>query len=328
VDVVNNFFTQKTTNICDGDSVYLANAFQHVGGFYMDTLSSTTGCDSILETQLLVLKPDTTYFNGTSCDASQAGQFIEIHMNQWGCDSTTITTIIYVIADTTLLQTETCIPQEVGIFTDYFIAQNGCDSVVIETIVLVPSDTTLLSGETCDPTLSGIFSNTFLNSDGCDSLVIETITLLPSNNFVTTFFSCLPGDTGTVVLTLQNQFGCDSVLMSTTYLSLSDTCFETPIPKHVFIPNIFSPNLDGINDIFMIFSNPGGVSRIPLLRIFDRWGGLVFERYNFLPNDPQMGWDGTERGKMLQPGVFVWMIEIEYYDGKNESRSGNVTLVR
>ncbi|HRD82001.1 MAG TPA: gliding motility-associated C-terminal domain-containing protein, partial [Saprospiraceae bacterium] len=58
----------------------------------------------------------------------------------------------------------------------------------------------------------------------------------------------------------------------------------------LFAPNAFSPNDDGINDVFMLFGG-NGVERVAMLRIFDRWGNMMFEARDFLPGDPQFGWN-------------------------------------
>jgi hypothetical protein len=64
------------------------------------------------------------------------------------------------------------------------------------------------------------------------------------------------------------------------------------------------------------------------LRIFDRWGGLAFERVDALPNIPEHGWDGKANGEPINPGVFVWVAEVVYTDGKTETLTGDVTLLR
>ncbi len=96
--------------------------------------------------------------------------------------------------------------------------------------------------------------------------------------------------------------------------------------REVFIPNVFSPNNDGINDVLMIFGKPG-VSRIRRFAVFDRIGEQVFLQQEFQPDDPQYGWDGTFRGRMMTPGVFVWLAEIEYIDGAVQLFKGDATLV-
>jgi gliding motility-associated-like protein len=94
-----------------------------------------------------------------------------------------------------------------------------------------------------------------------------------------------------------------------------------------FVPNIFSPNQDGVNDIFYVQSNEQ-ITRVKSFRIFDRWGAVVFEEIDFLTNDPQHGWDGTYGGKELDPAVFVYAIIAETADGQQLVVKGDVALIR
>ncbi|HHM21583.1 MAG TPA: T9SS type B sorting domain-containing protein, partial [Bacteroidetes bacterium] len=96
----------------------------------------------------------------------------------------------------------------------------------------------------------------------------------------------------------------------------------------VFVPNAFSPNGDNINDRFRIFVNAEQVTEVKSFLIFNRWGETVFQFYGFDPNDPNTGWDGTFRGKPLNPAVFVWFAEVEFIDGSTRLFEGDVTLIR
>lgn len=72
-----------------------------------------------------------------------------------------------------------------------------------------------------------------------------------------------------------------------------------------------------------------GATHINYFRIFDRWGGLVFETTNGIPNETKWGWDGTDRyGKKLNGGVYVYMYEIVCLDRETITGKGNVTLVK
>jgi gliding motility-associated-like protein len=97
--------------------------------------------------------------------------------------------------------------------------------------------------------------------------------------------------------------------------------------RKVYIPNAFSANVDGSNDLFTVFAGPD-VERIRRLAIFDRWGNQVFERRNFPPNEPRLGWDGRFRGQLLDIGYFVYLVEIEFIDGEVELFEGGVHLLR
>jgi gliding motility-associated-like protein len=96
--------------------------------------------------------------------------------------------------------------------------------------------------------------------------------------------------------------------------------------RNVYAPNVFSPNGDNENDRFLIFGK--GVVDVRSLMVFDRWGTQVFGATHFPINDESAGWDGTFRGGALNPGVFVWVAEIEFVDGAVELFSGDVTLLR
>ncbi len=97
--------------------------------------------------------------------------------------------------------------------------------------------------------------------------------------------------------------------------------------ERIFIPNAFSPNGDGANDLFMIYAG-SDVRIIRNFRIFDRWGASLFSRNNFDPNDSQFGWDGIHKGKVVAPGVYVYYAEIEFEDGRVEVKSGDVTVMK
>ncbi len=98
--------------------------------------------------------------------------------------------------------------------------------------------------------------------------------------------------------------------------------------SNVFIPNVFSPNGDGNNDIFSIFSDLKSIERVRSFQIYNRWGEVVYEAYDFPTNNPAYGWDGIFRGELMNPGVFVYYAEIEYIDGRVELLKGDVTLMR
>jgi gliding motility-associated-like protein len=97
--------------------------------------------------------------------------------------------------------------------------------------------------------------------------------------------------------------------------------------KQFYVPNVFSPNDDGRNDLFSLFAKPGTVKVFKTFQIFDRWGEKVFSRQQFGADD-EVAWDGTLNGKPLNPGVFVWYVEVEFVDGAVQTFKGDVTLVR
>jgi len=97
--------------------------------------------------------------------------------------------------------------------------------------------------------------------------------------------------------------------------------------SRIYAPNAFSPNDDGINDIFSLFARSDDVEAYTL-RIYDRWGSLIFEQDTLAANVDREGWDGTIRGLEAHEGVYVYMAEVNYNDGTNETVTGEIVLLR
>lgn len=98
--------------------------------------------------------------------------------------------------------------------------------------------------------------------------------------------------------------------------------------RPVFVPTGFTPNGDSRNDLLTVLAREGLEADIRTFRIFDRWGEMVYEANDISPNQVNVGWDGTLRGEPLQPGVYLWFIELEYTDGLTETFKGQTTLIR
>jgi len=99
-------------------------------------------------------------------------------------------------------------------------------------------------------------------------------------------------------------------------------------PK-IYIPNAFSPyDNDGINDFFFPFAKENSVTKFNSLQIYSRWGELVYEVYDFPPNDPDFGWDGLHNGQKMNTAVFAYWTEAELIDGSTVILEGDVTLMR
>ncbi|MCB0608567.1 MAG: choice-of-anchor L domain-containing protein [Lewinella sp.] len=97
----------------------------------------------------------------------------------------------------------------------------------------------------------------------------------------------------------------------------------------LYVPNAFSPNGDGFNDLLHIFpESDSNLRRIKSFRLFDRWGALIYQKNNFLPLPDIPLWDGTFNGRPMQPGVFVWLLIAELHDGSEKVLSGDVLLFR
>jgi gliding motility-associated-like protein len=119
----------------------------------------------------------------------------------------------------------------------------------------------------------------------------------------------------TVTLTVVDTNGCVSTIIRRDFVKVEE-------PIRVFIPNAFSPNGDGQNDVFFIVTNL--VERIQL-QIFDRWGNVIYET-----NDLNFRWDGYDylRGEPCPEGAYPYYLKVELYDGRKLERQGTITLIR
>lgn len=99
--------------------------------------------------------------------------------------------------------------------------------------------------------------------------------------------------------------------------------------RNVYIPNAFSPDGDGINDEFRLFTCTG-VRGVNFARVFDRWGEIVFDSDDIAVNcfDGAALWDGRKGGKPASPGVYVYIIEVEFLDDVTLIFRGDVTVLR
>ncbi|MCG8328318.1 MAG: gliding motility-associated C-terminal domain-containing protein [Chitinophagales bacterium] len=126
-----------------------------------------------------------------------------------------------------------------------------------------------------------------------------------------------PEETQLYTLTAETSEGC---------LTSADILVNVIIPeREIYLPNVFSPNGDGRNDVFKPFSGEDYI--ISMFRVFDRWGGLLYEEEGATLASVE-GWDGTSQGLDVMPGVYLYVIEIEYEEGDTEVISGDVTLIR
>jgi gliding motility-associated-like protein len=139
-------------------------------------------------------------------------------------------------------------------------------------------------------------------------------------------YSCLscPSPTAKVIFdecltcAATNIYGC---------VSTDTVCIKTFCPSaEVFIPNAFSPDGDGINDVLMVQGR--GLKMVKSFRIFSRWGEMVFEKTNFLPGDAAAAWDGRVRGKPASPDVYVYVCEVICERGIPATYKGNVAILK
>jgi gliding motility-associated-like protein len=207
-----------------------------------------------------------------------------------------------------------------GTYTPKIIDANGCEFVVAPVVVTQPDpilvdlgpDIRILFGRDTQllATVQNARGNTEYAWSQADSIWISCLDCRnPSvyNLEFPTYFE--------VVVT--DEFGCtaqDQILVSVEKF------------RKVYVPTGFSPNDDFNNDRLLVHGQSG--SKALDFKVFDRWGEMVFQLKDFPFNDDSQGWDGTFRGQACEPGVYVWVLEVEYIDGVREIYKGNTTLIR
>ncbi len=209
-----------------------------------------------------------------------------------------------------------------GVYRDTFSGSSGCDSIRVVELEVVPNyfstiDVDLCHGDGYEGYFdSGIYVDTLMSVYGCDS--IRSIDLQVQEEIVTFVETNTCSEDsgghqlpGTYIDTLTSSAGCDSI--RTLVLAGASR----------FIPNVFSPNQDNINDIFEVFTFPDSQLALTYFVIFDRMGNMVYESRNW-----PIRWDGKDnRGRYYNPAVFTYLLK--YICGHEEViEPGNITLIR
>lgn len=237
--------------------------------------------------------------------------------NVAGCDSIhninlSFSTAIQVTTTVSICEGDTYIFEDNTLTTDTLICEtlmalNGCDSIACLNLSVKPSPTldlgeefSLPSGNTAILSATGQQYESYLWSNGATTQAI-TIT-----------------SAGIYRLTISDENGCEAF----------DEVTITEGEEFVFfVPNVFTPNDDGVNDYFSIYAVPGRLNVVNL-KIFDRWGELVFNKSDFYAGIPSLGWDGKFKGQPMQSEVFVYLLEVRWMNGRKEITSGEITLLR
>jgi gliding motility-associated-like protein len=168
--------------------------------------------------------------------------------------------------------------------------------------VITIGDSTLLAAE-INLDSSQLMSVRWLDPVLCDSCLSNVVAPLHSTIYE---------------IEIEDIFGC--IARDAVYVIVEERA-------KFFIPNIFSPNGDGTNDRFGLMTHPG-VERVLNFTIFDRWGDVVYFQKDFDGSDASISWDGMAEGKEVNPGVFVYLIELKLITGRSEIFTGTLTLIK
>jgi gliding motility-associated-like protein len=316
-----------TQAVCEGGS-YLG---YKASGTYVDTLRAANGCDSIRTLNLTVLPRKTSTLTRSICQGqsflgyTRSGTYTDTVQAANGCDSIR-----------TLVLTVLALPQP-NLGTDRSICAG-------QSHTLQPGSfaSYLWSDGSTGPQLRvstpGVYWVQVSNGacTGADTFLLQSLYPVPANFLPDAQALCygekldVPGfsrylwSTGQTTSSIQvKSFGRLSLQVTNSNgCTGSDTTLITDKQcQLVQIPNAFTPNGDGTNDVFRpIFGQP--VTGYRFL-IFNRWGQQLL-----VSQDPTRGWDGRWNGGEAPSGVFYYILDFQDVDGKRHQKSGSVTLIR
>jgi len=204
-----------------------------------------------------------------------------------------------------------------GNFVVTAVATNssGCRDTATQNIIVHPLPTVDMPGQmTVQSGFSATIPATY--SDGVNTWSWTPVTGLSCN-------ICPTPDAGPRVTTTYTvAFSDGNNCSNTGTIIVNVICVD----GNLYMPNTFSPNGDGSNDKF--YPRGKGLYLVKALRIFNRWGEVVFERRDFAPNNEMYGWDGKYKGQPPQPGVYVYQVEVLCNNGETMRIDGNIALIQ
>jgi gliding motility-associated-like protein len=347
--VANQIFVFDTLTSCEGDSIWIINQWAKTEGSYFATIPGVS-CDTLIETWL---HENPTYQYEVVYDACPGDSFFldnhwvtqaeivtENFQSLSGCDSIIISDIAMPAPTQAPVLMVNCdsayIEATIDGGGDWQVEwSNGTNGSVTQYHTEGPGEVKLYGGLACEEK----YDFTVPSIPHLEPLQIWVDTSILENHALNVHLDLDPNE-WTVQWTPASIFSCPTCLTTiikptsntsvTANLLHSSGCpytlsFSISLEKvvHLYIPNVFSPNGDGINDEWIV-SSPGNKIEIVKLDVFDRWGNNVFERTNLR----KASWDGRYKDQLLNPGVFAYTITYLDQENKTQVENGNITLVR
>lgn len=286
---INKKFTQQTMTICEGNSFFAGGTNQTKSGIYKDTLRTLLNCDSIVTTTLIVnpnplpnLGPDRDLCAGTET-VINPGSFAKY---LW---------------------------QDMSTSSDFTVTTPGVYWVEVTNSFNCSSKDTFV--------VRSILSSPVNFLKGVDSICsYESLEIVPTHTYSSYQWSSGANEAkitvqqpGTYWLMVKDINGCSGTDTITVF---SKQCMHG-----AYVPNAFTPNGDGLNDVFkpLIF---GKIEQY-YFAVYNQWGVRVFQS-----SELKDGWNGTVAGEPQQISVFVWTCTYKLEGSQPKKIKGTVTLIR
>ncbi|MEO0875430.1 MAG: gliding motility-associated C-terminal domain-containing protein [Bacteroidota bacterium] len=309
-----------TDTICTGSTYEVGFSSYTESGMFVDSLINTYGCDSIIYTDLTVL-PDPGIavdlgITPPSCFNVADGSIEVLNINNGSPPYD-------LFWNNGQLGTASLIDQLIGA-TSYDLLISDRFGCTADTSVLLPAPIALTLDlgpdqdlELGDELTVSASANFTINATAWSSTTDLLPCPSPDNCQQITW---LPTTTQTVFLTAEDENGC----VVTDSLNIN----VTPV-YDLYIPNVFSPNRDGVNDVFTVYGESKRINRIASMEIFNRWGQLLYQETDLPVGTSSVGWAGrSANNRVVDQGVYLYRIEVEFLDGTIREFAGDITLLR
>lgn len=334
--------TTISQSLCQGDTLYVNGTAYHQHFYLGEEVvegGAANGCDSLIHVALTFF-PVYTTFHSTICEGDtiyinnhpyhafhSSGEETIVHGGSGGCDSI-VQVQLEVITPPFSHLVDTLCPEEFRMIngTRYdannragfeileAAAASGCDSLVTinfefrQLYFQAGEDKTIAKGDI-------VCLETILGFEPADMIWTPTP---PCDVPVCTSFCFQPLESISFQVSAVDAYGC---------ILTDDISVNVNLDNKTYAPTAFSPDAQYPNNRFFL-SADRGTARIVRLFIADRWGEVMYDRSDFLPDDPQQGWDGYFRGKIAPVATYMFYAEMERIDGSTYVKAGTVTLIR
>ncbi len=296
----------QTLKACDSITI---NAVKYTAsGSYQQRLINANGCDSILKLDLTINPTNPSSLEAGKDTSICYGEIVNLNGMYSGQAIFSWQSTYGTFDQPDKLNTN-YYPNSIGDHRIFLFSENDCSKLLDSLNILVlPQQLVQVTGDTL---LNPCQEITFVATGGTN------YTWTPPG-----LIECLdPACTkvrlkspGSVTFTITTNGPC----AEPAFLNLS----VLDLQSDIYLPNVFTPNGDNINDFFLPIINCDKLEYYNL-QIFDRWGNMVFESTN-----KDIGWNGKFRSENLSPAVFAYVVEYQFPGSGRKIRAGDVTLIR
>jgi gliding motility-associated-like protein len=327
--------------LCDGESYVAGGTAQTTPGFYTDIYTGFNGCDSTIVTDLqffptfeetvsITRCEGESYFAGGALQTTD-GIYTDTYQAANGCDSTIITDLSFLSAVSATNEVLLCEgasyfaegadQTDSGTYFDTLQTVDGCDSIVITeldflqlAIEINTPDPLTCENPDCTPLSAIVETNA---SDVTYSWTPLGGGSIQEGQESLDAVVCGADSYQLTVIAIQGATTCEQTATIEVLSEVEESCFEYNIP------NGFTPNGDGLNDVFEVIGDENFLE-ILSFRIYNRWGQLVHDG-----SGASHGWNGLHDGKPAVSDVYAFVAELRFTNSEQVIlEAGDVTLIR